>query len=157
MMTIQQFVDHLSTCKELIFTLPNNETVPLHFHVTEVGSVEKNYIDCGMTIRKERKASMQLWVADDTAHRLHADKLIAIIQQSNKLFDLDALEIEIEYQANSISKYALSYNGSSFQLMAMQTNCLAPDQCGIPTQKTKKPLADLPIINNVCEPGSGCC
>jgi hypothetical protein len=42
MMTIQQFIDHLSTCKELIFTLPNNETVPLHFHVTEVGSVEKN-------------------------------------------------------------------------------------------------------------------
>jgi hypothetical protein len=38
---------------------------------------------------------MQLWVADDSAHRLHADKLIAIIQQSNKLFDLDALEASI--------------------------------------------------------------
>ena len=61
------------------------------------------------------------------------------IDKIKENIDLDALEIEIEYQANSISKYALSFNGSSFQLIATQTNCLAPDQCGIPTQKTKKP------------------
>lgn len=157
MMTIQQFISHLTTCKEIVFVLPNQERVPLHFHVTEVGCIEKNYIDCGQTIRKERKATMQLWVADDTTHRLQADKLIGIIQQSNKLFDLNNLEIEIEYQDQSINKYALGYNGDAFLLLATHTNCLAPDQCGIPNQKIKKNLSELPLVNKVCEPGSGCC
>ena len=31
--------------------LPNGSLVPAHFHITEVGRVHKDFIDCGGTIR----------------------------------------------------------------------------------------------------------
>ena len=31
--------------------LPEGEFVPTHFHITEVGRVRKDFIDCGGTVR----------------------------------------------------------------------------------------------------------
>jgi hypothetical protein len=39
--------------------------VPEHFHVTEVGVVTKDFIDCGGTVRHEKVANFQLWDAND--------------------------------------------------------------------------------------------
>ena len=36
----------------LQFILPSGEAIPSHFHLTEVGRVEKSFIDCGGTKRE---------------------------------------------------------------------------------------------------------
>ena len=54
------------------------------------------------------------------------------------------------------SKYNLGFNGKNFLLLNKQTDCLAKDACGIPTEKPKLKLSELETTNT-CAPGSGCC
>ena len=67
-------------------------------------------------------------------------------------------EIEVEYQSDTISKYSLGFNDGKFQLLAKQTDCLAKDNCGVPTNKPKLKLSELQSqAANCCTPDSGCC
>ena len=59
----------LNSLDTIAFQLPNGELVQPHFHVTEVGKISKNFIDCGGTIRKEQVVNFQLWNANDFEHR----------------------------------------------------------------------------------------
>lgn len=138
------------------FKLPNGELVPNHFHVTEVGKVSKHFIDCGGTARKEEVVNFQLWNADDYDHRLHPEKLLHIIELSEKTLDLDDVEIEVEYQADTIAKFGLAFDGTNFLLTSKQTDCLAKDKCGIPEAKPKLKLSELKKAAT-CTPNSGCC
>jgi len=65
------------------------------------------------------------------------------------------LEIEVEYQGETIGKYGLDYDGYNFLLTTKMTDCLAKENCGIPTEKPKVRLSQLQ--NSGCAPGSGCC
>lgn len=138
------------------FQLPNGELVPSHFHVTEVGKITKHFIDCGGTVRNEEVANFQLWNADDYDHRLHPEKLLNIIELSEKVLGIGDLEIEVEYQADTIGKFGLDFNGQHFLLTTKQTDCLAKDKCGIPVEKQKVKLSEL---NNepCCSPNGNCC
>jgi hypothetical protein len=69
---------------------------------------------------------------------------------------MEDLEIEVEYQAQTIGKYALDFDGKDFILRSKQTACLAEDSCGIPQEKKKLSLTEL-INQNACTPGGGCC
>ena len=44
----------LPTLENVEFQLENGTMVPEHFHVTEVGMITKNFIDCGGVIRSEK-------------------------------------------------------------------------------------------------------
>ncbi|MBI9040334.1 DUF6428 family protein [Lutibacter sp.] len=158
-MNIQEIKNHLSNLKTIAFQLPNGELVPNHFHVTEVGKVTKHFIDCGGTLRNEVKANFQLWEANDYDHRLHPEKLIHIIELSDKYLDLGNLEIEIEYQGATIGKYGLDFDGTNFLLTAKHTDCLAKDNCGISETKPRVKLAELKKDqeNSCCAPNSNCC
>jgi hypothetical protein len=158
-MKLSAFKEILKSKSEIAFELPNGELVPSHFHVTEVGQVEKFFIDCGGTIRKERRVNFQLWEANDFDHRLHPNKLFDIIDLSQEKLQLTDEEIEVEYQGETIGKYFLDYKGGNFLLVPTLTDCLAPDKCGVPSQKLKVSLSDLskPKENSCCTPGSGCC
>ena len=154
----------LSTFKELLkakttiaFELPNGTLVPTHFHVTEVGQVEKKFIDCGGTLRNEKVVNFQLWEANDYDHRLHPDKLIKITELSEQLLSIEDSEIEVEYQGETIGKYHLEYAGGNFLLTSTVTDCLAKDKCGIPAEKIKVSLSSLSNEGTSCAPGSGCC
>lgn len=153
-MTIEEIKDYLAGANEISFKLPNGSLVPAHFHVTEVGKVTKHFIDCGGTERLEEVANFQLWEADDYDHRLHPEKLLNIIELSQKKLSIGNLPIEVEYQGETIGKYGLSHNGEGFLLTNKQTDCLAKDNCGIPQKKQFVNLADL---GSSCTPGSGCC
>ena len=57
----------LSKIKEILpqlgnvqFQLENGNFVPEHFHVTEVGIITKDFIDCGGKIRHEKTINFQL-------------------------------------------------------------------------------------------------
>lgn len=155
-MKLSEVKKHLSAAEAVNFQLENGTFVPEHFHVTEVGVVTKHFIDCGGTIRNEKVANFQLWDANDFDHRLKPEKLLNIIQLSEEKLGMEDLEIEVEYQAETIGKYDLDFNGKDFVLVSKQTACLASDSCGIPSQKPKVKLSDLKN-QNTCTPGGGCC
>lgn len=146
----------LSGAETVQFKLENGTLVPENFHITEVGVVTKHFIDCGGTVRHEKVANFQLWDANDYDHRLKPQKLLNIIALSEKALEMEDLEIEVEYQGDTIGKYDLGYDGNAFVLLAKTTNCLAPDKCGVPKEKIKINLKTLQSGNS-CAPGSGCC
>ncbi|MGY8913571.1 MAG: DUF6428 family protein [Flavobacteriales bacterium] len=155
-MKLSQIKAQLTQLDKIAFQLPNGDLVPNHFHVTEVGKITKHFIDCGGTERKEEVANFQLWNANDYDHRLHPKKLLNIIELSEKILKIGDLEIEVEYQADTIGKFGLNFDGRNFLLTSKQTDCLAKDQCGIPTEKPKKRLSEIQTATS-CAPGSGCC
>lgn len=157
-MKLSQLKKELNTLTEINFILPNGTKVPAHFHVTEVGQVTKHFVDCGGTVRNEKVVNFQLWEANDFDHRLAPKKLNDIIGLSEKVLGIEDLEIEVEYQAETIGKYGIEFNGKDFLLTSTQTNCLALDKCGIPPEKLKVNLKDLSNSStNCCSPGGKCC
>ena len=142
-MKLSQIKNQLTQLDRIAFQLPNGDLVPSHFHVTEVGKITKNFIDCGGTVRNEEVANFQLWNADDYDHRLHPEKLLNIIELSERILGIEDLEIEVEYQAETIGKFGLDFDGNNFLLTTKQTDCLAKDQCGIPTEKPKMKLSEI--------------
>jgi len=157
-MKLSEFKKVLSGLNALNFALPNGSPVPSHFHVTEVGQVTRHFIDCGGTVRMEKKVNFQLWEANDFDHRLAPQKLKDVIQLSESKLSLEDGEIEVEYQMETIGRFGLDYNQGKLQLTNTFTNCLAPDKCGIPADKLKVSLADLQANSqSCCTPGSGCC
>lgn len=141
-MKLSEVKNCLGSLQGVNFELPDGSLVPAHFHVTEVGVITRHFIDCGGKVRTEKKANFQLWDANDIEHRLKPQKLANIISLSERVLGLEDLEVEVEYQGNTIGKYDLDFNGENFVLTATQTTCLAQDKCGIPAS---------------CTPGGGCC
>ncbi|SFN54189.1 hypothetical protein SAMN05421738_11480 [Algoriella xinjiangensis] len=154
-MKLSEIKTILPTLDNVEFQLENGTFVPEHFHVTEVGQIIKNFIDCGGTIRTEKVVNFQLWNADDFEHRLKPNKLLNIIQLSEDKLGMEDGEIEVEFQSETIGKYDLEFNGKHFILKNKQTACLAQDACRIPQAKVKVNLAD--VGTSCCTPNSGCC
>ncbi len=158
-MKLSQIKNELKKLNAIAFQLPNGDLVPGHFHVTEVGKVTKNFIDCGGVVRNEEMVNFQLWEANDYDHRLHPEKLMHIIELSEKVLGLPDAEIEVEYQMkDTIGKFGLDFNGTHFLLISKMTDCLAKDHCGIPPEKMKVKLGDLTSKETqCCTPNSNCC
>lgn len=156
-MTLEQIKIKLANIDNVNFELPNGSFVPAHFHVTEVGVISKHFIDCGGTVRNEKVVNFQLWEANDFDHKLKPQKLLNIIALSERKLGIDSrLEVEVEYQSDTIGKYYLDFNGKHFMLVSKQTNCLASDKCGIPAEKLKI-LTPVTSTESCCTPGGGCC
>ena len=155
-MLLSELKEILAQLQEVKFTLENGTQVPNHFHVTEVGKIARHFIDCGGTERKEMVINFQLWTSDDYDHRLSAHQLKGIISLSEQTLKLSDAPIEVEYQGETIGKYGLDFNGSTFILTSKQTDCLAKDNCGIPSKKPKVRLSQLQT-QSCCDPSSGCC
>ncbi len=155
-MKLSEIKQQLNDLEKIAFQLPNGELVPNHFHVTEIGKVTKHFIDCGGTVRKEEVVNFQLWNANDYDHRLHPEKLLHIIELSQSTLGIGDLEIEVEYQEQTIEKFGLDFNGTNFLLTTKQTDCLAKDNCGIPAEEPAMANAET-ASSNCFSPESGCC
>ncbi|MCB9246957.1 MAG: hypothetical protein H6606_11085 [Flavobacteriales bacterium] len=150
-MTFSEFKEALPTVRELIFLHPDGTQVPSHFHITEIGEIGKNFVDCGGTLRSEMKINFQLFVAGDVDHRLASARMRKIVKQCERALQLGNHEIEVEYQtAGTIGKYGLEFDGEAFILTAMETTCLANDACGIPAEL-------MTHQEPCCSPGSTSC
>ena len=155
-MKLSEIKKILKNLDKIGFQLPNGTFVSSHFHVTEVGKVTKDFIDCGGKVRNETVINFQLWEQNDYDHRLHPDKLINIITLSEKMFMFEDLEIEVEYQGEeTIGKYNLDFDGVNFLLTSKVTACLAINACGISVEKTKVDITE--VQSSCCDPSSGFC
>lgn len=151
-MKISEIKSILPALENITFQTPDGSFVPEHFHVTEVGNIQKHFIDCGGVVRKETVVNFQLWNANDFEHRLKPGKLLHIIQLSEEKLGITDNEIEVEYQGETIGKYGLEFNGKHFILIARTTACLAEDTCGIPGE-VKNQVTKV----TGCTPGGRCC
>lgn len=152
LMLLSEFLMALNQVESLRFQTPSGDFVPNHFHITEVGKVGKHFIDCGGTERKEEVINFQLWTAEDVDHRLQPQKVMNIIRLSQRRIGLTDAPIEVEYQGDTVGKYALSFDGAFFHLQNKFTDCLAKENCGIPETDTQQSPN-----NSCCDPDSGCC
>jgi hypothetical protein len=159
-MRLSELKSYLVGQETIAIALPSGEEVPAHFHVTEVGESTKHFIDCGGTMRHEKKVNLQLWSANDYDHRLHPEKLVDILSLAETKLGLGDLDIEVEYQgADAIVKYGLAVDGDRLQLTGTQTDCLARADCGIPAASKKVSLSAFIAgqQEEECTPGGGCC
>ena len=138
-MTITDFKDILTAHpdKTMRFVLPNGKSIPSSYHITEVGRVQKDFIDCGGTVRSSTACMLQAWVAaNDDDHRLEAGKLSVILQLADKLLPDSSLPVEVEFEAPIISQFSVGGSevdsgGIVFRLENKHTDCLAKESCGL--------------------------
>ena len=157
-MKISELKNQLNIVTDLNFLLPNGTVIPAHFHLTEIGLITKHFVDCGISIHLEKWATLQIWVANDTDHRLKPDNFLKIINNSEKIIGNEDLEVEIEYQSDTIGRYGLAFDGNDFVLITKQTACLAQERCGVPQEKPKVLMSDLANNNQpCCTPSGNCC
>jgi hypothetical protein len=123
--------------KNVRFVLPDGDPIPADFHVTEVGHVIKNFIDCGGTVRRAETCLLQAWVAaDDADHRLSAGRLANILDLSARVIPSEELEVEVEYEPCAVAQYKVASvevagDELRFQLSHKHTDCLAREACGL--------------------------
>lgn len=157
-MKLSAFKNQLDKISQLNFVQPNGTYVPRHFHITEAGLVTKHFIDCGGTVRTEKAVNLQIWVAQDFDHRLEPLKLKKILALAQNLFGQEDLEVEVEFQTDTIGRYGVEFDKENFLLTTKQTDCLAKELCGLPLEKTKLILSELQSsASSCCTPGGGCC
>ena len=157
-MKLSAVKQYLATAEAVNFQLPDGSFVPEHFHVTEVGLITRHFIDCGGVERIEKVVNFQLWDANDYEHRLKPQKLLNIITLSENKLGIGDLEVDVEYQSDTIGKYGMGFDGTNVQLLSKKTACLAQDACGVPAEKPKVRLSDLQASqSSCCTPGGGCC
>jgi hypothetical protein len=138
--------------KKIHFILPDADFIPVHFHITEVGYVRKDFIDCGGTRRSTSACVLQAWVADDEDHSLNAGKLASILKLAAKILPSEDLAVEIEFEAPLISQFPVESSEVTadavvFHLATKRTDCLAKEKCGV----------ESPRASSCCSTESGCC
>jgi hypothetical protein len=143
----------------LHIVLPDDDIVPANFHVTEIGRVQKDFIDCGGTARSTTHCQLQLLVANDVEHRLTAGKLAKVFDLSSPVLRDDDLPIVIEHEdCRTIAFPSASFEATSEQisirLALPHPACLAGDKCGLTPEEAG-------VASSCCAPassgGTGCC
>ena len=157
-MKLSEVEKHLAGRTQIEIQLPDGSLVPTHFHVTEIGEVQKRFVDCGGTLRRERYISFQLWSATDYDHRLHPEKLTQIINVSRQRLGLEDLEVRVEYQGqDTLQVFALQSTPAGFRLGGLATTCLANEACGLPELEPATETKGFVDLAGACAPGAGCC
>jgi hypothetical protein len=90
------------------FILPDGDYIPAHAHVTEVGHVVRNFIDCGGVLGKEEKVVLQTHVGNDTDHRLRSDRFAKILQLGNRVLPSVDLDVDVEYDCCVVAQYPIA-------------------------------------------------
>ncbi len=150
-MNLQQFKQTLADNPELEIQLKfaSGDSMAPHFHITEIGKVTKDFVDCGGTRRVTEACVLQTLVANDTDHRLTSDKLSAIFARTDDLGFEGYFPVEAEVQVDTIAIYLISSGKNEdgklvFELTPKNTACLAPDACGLEVIPVTSQTADSP-------------
>lgn len=112
----------------------DGEPIEAHFHVTEVGRVQKDFVDCGGTVRRQVTCLLQTWVGDDTEHRITAGKLLKAFAYAMPVLGGEDLSVELEYDACNVVQLVVATVQQEpdrfvIQLASKHTDCLAKELC----------------------------
>ncbi|PYK14636.1 MAG: hypothetical protein DME64_09850 [Verrucomicrobia bacterium] len=90
------------------FVLPDGDYIPAHAHVTEVGYVVRNFIDCGGLTGMEEKVVLQTHVGSDADHRLRSDRFATILQLGSRVIPSGDLNVDVEYDCCVVAQYPIA-------------------------------------------------
>ncbi len=126
--------------RHVTVALPDGRRIPAEFHVTEAGTVTKDFIDCGGTRRHRVTAQLQTWPGRDTGHRLTTGRLARILEVCEPVLPAGDTPVEIEYEDAVTSQYPLSTIVAEAGVLRLQlglrhTDCLAKSTCGQPEEE----------------------
>ena len=109
-MTLHDLQNALEANPELFpqFVLPDGDCIPAHIHVTEVGHLVRNFIDCGGLTGKEEKVVLQTHVGNDTEHRLRSDRFAKILKLGNRVIPSADLDVAVEYDCCVVAQYPIA-------------------------------------------------
>lgn len=148
----------LAAAPELPLTViwPDGEPIEAHFHVTEMGRVQKDFVDCGGTVRRVVSCLLQTWVGDDTDHRITGGKLLKAIAAAAPILRDEDLPVELEYEACNVVQLRVvaverGVAALTVRLAKKHTDCLAKELC-VPSSSAASGAGA-----GACKPGSGCC
>jgi hypothetical protein len=132
----------LGTAPQLPLTVvwTDGEAIEPHFHVTEVGRVQRDFVDCGGTVRRTVSCLLQTWVGEDTDHRITAGKLLKAFAHAAPVLGSEDLPVEFEYETCNVVQVVLAdvrreEGRFLLQLGSKHTDCLAKESCAFPGGK----------------------
>ena len=135
-MTVSTLRAALAAAGRLPITViwPDGEPIEAHFHVTEVGRVQRDFVDCGGKVRQVVTCLLQSWVGDDVDHRITSDKLLKAFVHAEPILRGEDLPVEFEYDACNVEQLkVLSALAEPDRLVIRigkkQTDCLAKELC----------------------------
>ena len=135
-MTVSALKAALAAAPDLPLTAlwPDGDPIEAHFHVTEVGRVQKDFVDCGGTVRRTVTCLLQTWVGDDTGHRITAGKLLKAFEHAAPILGGDDLPVELEYEACNVIQFTVAAVEREAARLVMRlggkhTDCLAKELC----------------------------
>ena len=150
----------------ITFHLPDKTLIPAHYHITEIGAIRQDFIDCGGEVRADSHLQIQLWLGKDTEHRITASTLLNILSHSesitSKLTNLSQQAIYIEYKAEQATiKYSITdmqVQNEQDEIINIYTAYL-PTQClaALRHEKEKQVNNSTNSCCNTSSCGTSCC
>jgi len=147
-LTVSELRAALAAAPALPLTVlwPDGDAIEAHFHVTEVGRVQKDFVDCGGKVRRTVTCLLQTWVGDDVEHRITAGKLLKAFEHAGAVLGGEDLPVELEYEACNVIQFTVTAVVAEAERLVVQlggkhTDCLAKELC-VPSSLTS---------------GAGCC
>jgi len=118
----------------IIVVWTDGDSIEPHFHVTEVGRVQKDFVDCGGTVRRLVTCLLQTWVGDDTDHRITGGKLLKAFAHAAPVLGTEDLPVELEYETCNVVQLVVASVRQEpdrlvLQLGSKHTDCLAKELC----------------------------
>ena len=132
------------------FVLPDGDYIPGHAHVTEVGHVVRNFIDCGGITGKEQKVVLQTHVGDDVDHRLRSSRFLRILQLGARVLPHADLDVHVEYDCCVVAQYpiaAVRLDGQHLDLILQRGRT----QCRVRERR------EAGVADACCAARSACC
>jgi hypothetical protein len=160
MFTLKAFLEVLKSNPDLpvTFIFPDKRTaVPPHFHLTEVGKLNKKFVDCGGEQHECTCCSLQLWVKDDYDHRLDSKKFSEIVERSLQLFHCTEVPLVVEWDVGTTALFKvedvqIQQNNIFVLLEPKNTDCLAKEKCGVGTEGACRRAPNTAQVSASVEP-----
>jgi Family of unknown function (DUF6428) len=131
------------------FVLPDGDYIPAHAHVTEVGHVVRNFIDCGGLTGREEKVVLQTHVGDDTDHRLRSDRFAKILGLGARVIPSADLDVDVEYDCCVVAQYPIAEaesDGEHLNLILQRGRT----QCRAQERRESQTAADCCAVSVAC-------
>lgn len=135
-LTVSALKAALAAAPELPLTVvwTDGEPIEAHFHVTEVGRVQKDFVDCGGTVRRLVTCLLQTWVGEDVDHRITGGKLLNAFAHARPILGDEDLPVELEYETCNVVQLVVASVKQEpdrlvIQLGSKHTDCLAKELC----------------------------
>jgi Family of unknown function (DUF6428) len=165
--TAQGFLHELRSNLEapLMFTLPNGQTVPEGYHLTELKSVNVQAMDCGGQADAWAETIIQLWSAPEgePGRQMTGKKFLEITDQVLKVVPAN-MEANLKIEYGLGGEPAAHYRVGSLSLEAgilnahlepLPVSCKARDRWNAAQAPTE--LEMVGDAGAACKPGGGCC